>query len=194
MTLRAILVALLLLVSATEGQTYNHLRGSRSAYLARAARQPIDWRPWGEEAFALARKLDRPILLDVGATWCGWCNRMDRESYTRPEVAGFINRNFIAVKVDYDADPKFSARLERAQAVLNLPAGLPLTGFITPAGKLYHGGSYFPGKPRMIRGERVPALRAALDEALRLYRTERSSIERDGFQVWPQLEAGSGPQ
>lgn len=104
---------------------------------------------------------------------------MDRESYLQPEMAAFINQNFIAVKVDFDADPKFSAKLERAQAFMNLPAGLPLTAFVTPSGTLYSGGGYFPA--RAENGK--PAFRAALEEALKMYRAERVQIEKEGFNL-----------
>lgn len=157
----------------------NRLAGSDSAYLKRAAQQPVDWYPWGSEAWERAKKLDRPVLLDLGAVWCGWCNLMDRESYHRADLAAFINANFVAVKVDYDAQPQLAAELERAQAVLNLPSGLPLTGFVTPDGKLYFGGSYFP---RQAKGDK-PAFEDALKEALRLYRQRRAEVERDGVEL-----------
>ena len=124
----------------------NHLGGQSSVYLARAAGQPVDWYPWGAEAFKRAKELDRPILLDVGAVWCPWCGLMDRDTYTNPETAEYVNQHFVAVKVDFDASPKLVAELQRAQAVLNLPAGLPLTSFITPDGKLYFGAGYLPSE------------------------------------------------
>jgi uncharacterized protein len=168
--------------SAAEGSSPNpHLRNTHSAYLQRAIRQPVDWYPWGAEAWQRAQETGRPILLDLGAIWCSFCEQMDRESYSRPDTAEFINQHFVAVKVDYDSQPELAARLERAQAVLNLPAGLPLTAFLSPSGKLYFGGGYFP--PRPLRGK--PAFRQVLDQALRIYREQRTEIERDGFDVTP---------
>src|SRR5882724_7798321 len=125
---------LLLTAAATSQAKSNHLVGNESQYLQSAVHQPVDWRPWGAEAFAQAVKLNRPVLLDVGATWCAFCATMDKESYTDPALAAFINANFVAVKVDFDADAKFSARLQRAQAYINVPSGLPLTAFVTPQG------------------------------------------------------------
>ncbi len=154
----------------------NHLQGSNSTYLQRARTQPVDWYPWGEEAWQKARQFDRPILLDMGAVWCSWCALMDRESYTDPQTVAFINSHFVAVKVDYDAQPELARKLERAQAVVNLPAGLPLTAFVTPGGKLYFGGAYFPRNA--AHGK--PAFRAVLEEASRRYRQQRLEIERDG--------------
>ena len=151
----------------------NHLAGSQSEYLRRAIHQPVDWRPWGAEAFAQAAKLNRPVLLDVGATWCAFCELMDKESYTNPELAKFINENFVAVKVDYDADAKLSARLQRAQAYINVPSGLPLTAFVTPDGRLYTGGSYFPARPKRDK----PAFYDALRKALKTYRDHDPALK-----------------
>ena len=185
----AILGGLLLasaLVYAGSAQPGNHLRGQSSPYLKRAAGQPVDWYPWGAEAFRRARQPDRPILLDVGATWCPTCDRMDRESYTRPEIADYINANFVAVKLDYDARPRLTAKLERAHALKNFPAGIPLTGFLTPCGKLYLGGTYFP--PQAI--EDKPGFAETLKQAAGLYRTERAQLERDGFDLKLKEEFG----
>jgi uncharacterized protein len=157
----------------------NRLVAASSTYLKRAAQQPIDWYPWGPEAWERAKQLDRPVLLDLGAVWCEWCDLMDRESYDRPEVAAFINANFVAVKVDYDAQPQLAAELERAQAVLNLPSGLPLTGFVTPDARLYFGGSYFPSQ---AKGD-TPAFEDVLKQALCMYREHRSQVERDGVEL-----------
>ncbi|MDP9264295.1 MAG: thioredoxin domain-containing protein, partial [Acidobacteriota bacterium] len=124
--------------------------------------------------------------LDVGATWCSTCDRMDRESYTRPEIAEYINANFVAVKLDYDARPRLTAKLERAHALKNLPAGIPLTGFLTPCGKLYLGGTYFPPQ---AEGEK-PGFAATLQQAAGLYRTERAQVEQDGFDLKLKEEFG----
>jgi uncharacterized protein YyaL (SSP411 family) len=185
---RAILGGLLasVLLFAGASQPGNHLRGQISPYLKRAASQPVDWYPWSAEAFRRARQLDRPVLLDVGATWCPTCDRMDRESYTRPEIAAYINANFVAVKLDYDARPRLTAKLERAHALKNFPAGIPLTGFLTPCGKLYLGGTYFPEK---ATGD-TPGFRETLKQAADLYRTQRTQVEQDGFDLKLKEEFG----
>jgi uncharacterized protein YyaL (SSP411 family) len=170
--------ASLFVPSAAKGSP-NHLAGSGSAYLRRASQQAVDWYPWASEAWERAQQLDRPVLLDLGAVWCEWCELMDRESYNRRDVAAFINANFVAVKVDYDAQPQLAAELERAQAVLNLPSGLPITGFMTPGRKLYFGGTYFP--PEAKAGK--PAFEDVLKQALRVYRERRSEVERDGVDL-----------
>src|SRR5689334_20651628 len=83
----------------------NKLATAASPYLREAARQPVAWQPWGDEAFRLARALDRPILLDIGAVWCHWCHVMDEETYGHAEVARLINEAFVAIKVDRDERP-----------------------------------------------------------------------------------------
>ncbi len=156
----------------------NHLPVDSSAYLKRAISQPVDWYPWGPAAFRRAKELNRPILLDVGAVWCSWCDLMDRDTYTNPSTADFINQHFVAVKVDFDASPNLVAQLQRAQAVLNLPAGLPLTSFITPGGKLYFGAGYLPSEHK---GDKS-SFREAADEALGRY-ADKSKIGKESFQL-----------
>src|ERR1700741_4197598 len=100
-------------IAAPGAARSNHLKGSRSPFVRRESQQPVDWYPWGEEAFRRAKDLDRPILLDLGAEWCPYCAQMDRESYERPEMAKFINDHFVSIKVDYDMQPEIAARLQR---------------------------------------------------------------------------------
>jgi uncharacterized protein YyaL (SSP411 family) len=175
-----IITATLLMVAfhPAFAQGSNHLKGQPSPYLQRSANQPVDWHPFGKDAFEKARRLNRPILLDVGAVWCPWCARMDAESYTVAETAAYINQHFIAVKVDYDSAGPLVAELQRAQAVLNLPAGLPLTSFITPGGELYYGAGYLPA---IHAGDKV-SLKEAMTEALRLYKDEKS-IRASSFML-----------
>ena len=156
----------------------NHLQGQTSAYLRRAAGQPVQWYPWGADAFNRATALHRPILLDVGAVWCPWCSLMDRDTYTNAETADFINQHFVAIKVDYDASPKLVAQLQKAQALLNLPAGLPLTSFITPDGRLYLGAGYLPSVPANDK----QSFRQLADEALKTY-SDKRKISDQSFQL-----------
>src|SRR5271167_3924348 len=175
----ALLIATTLAAMHTaQASAPNHLGGQSSVYLARAARQPVNWYSWGGEAFNRAKELDRPILLDVGAVWCPWCSLMDRDTYTNPETADYINQYFVAVKVDFDASPKLVAQLQRAQAILNLPAGLPLTSFITPDGKLYFGGGYLPAEHKAHK----LSFREAAEEALKRY-ADKSKIAEESFQL-----------
>jgi uncharacterized protein len=124
--------------------SHNALARASSSYLRSAMHQPIQWHEFGEEAFAAARAADKPVLLDIGAVWCHWCHVMDRESYDDPEVAAIVNEHFIAVKVDRDERPDIDSRYQVAVASLTGQGGWPLTAFLTPDGKPFYGGTYFP--------------------------------------------------
>lgn len=174
-----LLLALISAVGSALAQTSgNHLTGQRSEYLKHAASQPIDWYPWGAPAVQRAKELNRPILLDVGAVWCPWCSLMDKDTYTKTETADYINQHFVSVKVDFDQSPELVAQLQRAQAVLNLPAGLPLTSFITPEGKLFFGAGYLPAEHK---GDKS-SFREASGEALARF-ADKSKIEQESFQL-----------
>ena len=110
----------------------------------------------GAEAFATARRENKPILLDIGAVWCHWCHVMDRESYDNPEIAQIVNERFIAVKVDRDERPDVDSRYQVAVNAITGQGGWPLTAFLTPDGKPFFGGTYFPpddhyGRPSFKR-------------------------------------------
>jgi len=137
-------------------QTLNSLSKASSAYLRSAMHQPIQWNEWGEEAFAAAKRENKPILLDIGAVWCHWCHVMDRESYDDPEVAKIVNERFVAVKVDRDERPDIDSRYQVAVSAISGQGGWPLTAFLTPDGKPFYGGTYFPpdenyGRPSFKR-------------------------------------------
>ncbi len=152
----------------------NRLRNSASPYLRSAAHQPIGWFEWGEEAFARARADDKPILLDIGAVWCHWCHVIDRESYENPEIAELINRLFIPVKVDRDERPDVDARYQSAISAISGQGGWPLTGFLTPDGKPFFGGTYFPPDDAMGR----PGFKHILLAIAESYAKRRDEVER----------------
>jgi len=129
----------------------NPLENSASSYLRSARHQPVQWHPWGEAAFARAQAEDKPILLDIGAVWCHWCHVMDRESYEDPEMAKIVNQHFVAVKVDRDERPDVDSRYQAAVAAISGQGGWPLTAFLTPDGRPYFGGTYFPRDDRYGR-------------------------------------------
>ncbi|PYX07187.1 MAG: thioredoxin domain-containing protein [Acidobacteria bacterium] len=137
-------------------ETLNSLAHASSAYLRSAMHQPINWHEWGEEAFATAKRENKPILLDIGAVWCHWCHVMDRESYDDPEIAQLVNERFVAVKVDRDERPDIDSRYQVAVSSISGQGGWPLTAFLTPDGKPFYGGTYFPpndhyGRPSFKR-------------------------------------------
>jgi len=134
----------------------NSLSKASSSYLRSAMHQPIRWYEWGEEAFAVAQRENKPILLDIGAVWCHWCHVMDRESYDNPEIAQIVNERFVAVKVDRDERPDIDLRYQTAVQAVSGQGGWPLTAFLTPEGKPFYGGTYFPpedhyGRPSFKR-------------------------------------------
>ena len=136
--------------------TLNALARASSAYLRSAMHQPVQWQEWGAEAFASAQRENKPMLLDIGAVWCHWCHVMDRESYDDTEVAALVNEHFIAVKVDRDERPDIDSRYQAAVSAVSGQGGWPLTAFLTPEGKPFYGGTYFPpndgyGRPSFKR-------------------------------------------
>ena len=157
----------------------NRLATERSAYLRSAAHQPIHWFPWGDDAFAAAHEQDRPVLLDIGAVWCHWCHVMDGESYEDPRLAGFLNDHFICIKVDRDERPDVDARYQRAVQALTRQGGWPLTAFLTPAGEVFYGGTYFP--PDGAHGR--PGFRAVLESVLEAYRSRRDQVQSQAEAV-----------
>ena len=174
--------------------TRNHLSGSSSAYLAAAASQPVHWYPWGDEPFAAAGALDRPVLLDIGAAWCHWCHVMDRESYESDELAAFLNDNFICVKVDRDERPDVDIRYQRAVQAVSGQGGWPLTALLTPDGEAFFGGTYFP--PENMHGR--PGFRTVLTSVLDAWQTRRAQVAAQAETltrlVTDQLdEAAAGP-
>jgi uncharacterized protein YyaL (SSP411 family) len=155
------------------------LADSSSAYLRGASEQAIDWHPWGEEAFALAARTNRPILLDIGAAWCHWCHVMDEGTYSDPEVARLVNQHFVAVKLDRDERPEIDRRYQRQVNALSGEGGWPLTAFLTPSGDVFLGGTYFPPTDGMGR----PGFRRLLKEVSRLWREEPERLRERTTQL-----------
>jgi len=170
------------------------LADSRSPFLRHGAEQPVNWLPWGPEAFARARRENRPVLLDIGAVWCHWCHVMDHESYEDPETAALINELFVAVKVDRDERPDVDARYQRAVQALTGQGGWPLTAFLTPDGEVFYGGTYFPPEDRFGR----PSFRRVLEEVARVWREEPERAVEAARQIrvhvsaYEQAEAEAG--
>jgi len=152
--------------------TQNSLARASSAYLRSAMHQPIRWHEWGEEAFASAQRENKPMLLDIGAVWCHWCHVMDRESYDDPEVAQIVNDNFIAVKVDRDERPDIDSRYQAAVSAICGQGGWPLTAFLTPDGKPFYGGTYFPPQDQWGR----PSFKRVLTSIANAFRDKLSDV------------------
>ena len=132
--------------SSTENESEytNHLINEKSPYLLQHAHNPVDWYPWGEEAFATARKENKPIFLSVGYSTCHWCHVMERESYSDPETAKIMNANFVSVKVDREERPDIDNIYMTFVQATTGSGGWPMNVWLTPDLKPFIGGTYFP--------------------------------------------------
>jgi len=173
---------------AERGPLTNRMAQSGTSYLARAARQPVNWQPWGREAFALASRLDRPVLLYVGNDACHWCVETDRAIYTDPEIGSLINALFVPVRVDRDERPDVAQNYQTAVERLAGLHGWPLTVFLTADGSPFFGGTYFPADdPITGRG-----LKQLLPEIAKRYRAERPFIEQQAARMRQFMLTGEG--
>jgi uncharacterized protein YyaL (SSP411 family) len=152
----------------------NHLTQETSPYLLQHSGNPVDWYPWGEEAFARARSEDKPILLSIGYSACHWCHVMAHESFENPETAGLMNDLFVNIKVDREERPDIDSIYMEAVQALTGRGGWPLTIFLTPEGKPFWGGTYFP--PEDSHG--LPGFPKVLKAAANAYRKRRSDIDQ----------------
>jgi uncharacterized protein YyaL (SSP411 family) len=172
----------------SQHEHHNALAHAASAYLRSARHQPIEWNEWGAEAFAKAAAQDKPVLLDIGAVWCHWCHVMDRESYENPDTAAVINDFFIAIKVDRDERPDVDARYQAAVSAISGQGGWPLTAFLTPDGKPYFGGTYFPPDERYGR----PSFQRVLLTMADAFANKRADVEESAASVLRAIEHNEG--
>jgi uncharacterized protein len=170
--------------SVQGGVKLNSLAGAASAYLRSAMHQPVDWQEWGEAAFARAEREDKPVLLDIGAVWCHWCHVMDRESYEDAATAKVINDHFVAVKVDRDERPDVDARYQAAVSSISGQGGWPLTAFLTPDGRPFFGGTYFPPVDQHGR----PGLRRVLLTMAEAFHQRREEVNDSAGSVMEAIE------
>jgi hypothetical protein len=166
----------------------NALAQAASSYLRTAMHQPIQWHEWGPEPFEKARQQNKPVLLDIGAVWCHWCHVMDRESYEDPETAAIINENFIAIKVDRDERPDVDSRYQTAVQAISGQGGWPLTGFLTPEGKPFYAGTYFP--PQDVHGR--PGFRRVLLTLARAYQEKNADVLESAESVMGAISQAEG--
>ena len=157
----------------------NRLASATSPYLLQHAHNPVDWHPWCDEALALARERDRPILLSIGYSACHWCHVMERESFEDEGTAKLMNRSFVNIKVDREERPDVDSIYMRAVQAMTGHGGWPLTAFLTPAGVPYHGGTYFPPEPR----HGMPSFRQVLAAAAHAYDSRRDEVAEAGAQL-----------
>lgn len=168
----SILVAVSTACIAERGPFTNRMANSATTYLSRAARQPVNWQPWGRDAFALAARLDRPVLLYIGGDACHWCVETDRAIYTNPEIGALVNALFVPIRVDREERPDVARRYQTAIEWLAGLHGWPLTVFLTTDGAPFFGGTYFPADdPVTGRG-----LKQILPEVAKSYREQRPFV------------------
>jgi len=150
----------------------NRLAEETSPYLLQHAANPVDWYPWGEEAFARARDEDRPVLLSVGYAACHWCHVMAHESFEDEETAALMNDRYVSVKVDREERPDVDALYMDAVVSLTGHGGWPMTVFLTPGGEPFFGGTYYPSEPR----HGLPSFRQLLVAIADTYRDRREDV------------------
>jgi uncharacterized protein YyaL (SSP411 family) len=152
----------------------NRLAQETSPYLLQHAHNPVDWYPWGEDALALARAEDRPIFLSIGYAACHWCHVMERESFEDEATAELLNDNFVAIKVDREERPELDAIYMDAVQQMTGQGGWPMSVFLTPDGKPFYGGTYFPDQPR----HGMPSFQQVLSGVLQAWRERRTEVEQ----------------
>src|SRR4029077_9360139 len=163
----------------------NRLANETSPYLLQHAHNPVDWHPWGQEAFDEARKRNKPIFLSIGYSTCHWCHVMERESFEDEATAAFMNENFVCIKVDREERPDVDAIYMEAVQAFTGQGGWPMTVFLDPDGVPFYGGTYFP--PDDSRG--MPSFRMVMEAVLEAFHGKRDEIRgRAGARVG-RLEA-----
>ena len=161
----------------------NRLARETSPYLLQHAHNPVDWYPWGAEAFERARQEDRPVLLSVGYSACHWCHVMERESFEDPEIAALMNRLFVNIKVDREERPDVDQIYMQAVQSMTGRGGWPMTVFLTPEGIPFYGGTYFPPVDR----HGMPGFPRLLQSVAEAYRSRRGEVVESGRQLLEQM-------
>ncbi|MBW1907636.1 MAG: thioredoxin domain-containing protein [Deltaproteobacteria bacterium] len=166
----------------------NHLENETSPYLLQHVDNPVDWYPWGEEAMRLAKEQDKPILLSIGYAACHWCHVMAHESFEDQVTAEQMNADFINVKVDREERPDVDSIYMQAVNAMTGRGGWPMTVFLTPDGKPFYAGTYFPNEPR----HGMASFQQILTGVIQAWRNDRENVVGSASEVAQQLQALSG--
>ena len=174
----------------------NHLTGETSPYLLQHAHNPVDWYPWGDAALQKARSENKPILVSIGYAACHWCHVMERESFEDESTAAIMNENFVNIKIDREERPDLDHIYMDAVQAMTGSGGWPLNVFLTPEGKPFYGGTYFPPKRAFNR----PSWQEVLLSIAEAYREKKPQIIQDAENLTRHLlesnefgvDAGSG--
>src|SRR5512135_2197746 len=162
----------------------NRLSGETSPYLLQHKDNPVDWYPWGEEAFARARAEEKPIFLSIGYSTCHWCHVMEHESFENADTAEALNRDFVPIKVDREERPDVDDIYMQAVQLMTGQGGWPLSLFLTPERKPFYGGTYFPPAPRWGK----PGFRALLASIATAWRDRREELLASAAEMVAHLE------
>jgi uncharacterized protein YyaL (SSP411 family) len=161
----------------------NRLIDEKSPYLLQHAHNPVDWYPWGDEAFAVARSEGKPIFLSIGYSTCHWCHVMERESFEDPAIAGLMNDLFVNIKVDREERPDIDRVYMTTVQALTGQGGWPLSVWLTPELKPFFGGTYFP--PRSHFGR--PGFPEILQSISETWRQRREQVEDSAQKIYSTL-------
>lgn len=179
---------------SASGRPRNRLIAEKSPYLLQHAYNPVDWHPWAAEAFERARREDKPLFVSIGYSTCHWCHVMERESFEDTAVAELLNRHFVPVKVDREERPDIDHLYMDYVTAVNGHGGWPMSVFVTPEGKPFYGGTYFPPQDRYG----MPGFRTLLESLADAWRTRRAEIETSAASAADYLKKSSaetaGPQ
>ncbi len=162
----------------------NRLSTSSSPYLLQHAENPVDWFPWGTEALDRAKQANLPIFLSIGYAACHWCHVMAHESFEDPRVAGFINQHFVPVKVDREERPDLDSIYMNAVVAMTGQGGWPLSLFLTPDGRPFYGGTYFPPVPQY----NLPSFQQVIQQISAIWDQDHSQINRTINQLEAQIK------
>ncbi len=162
----------------------NRLIHETSPYLLQHAHNPVDWHPWGDDAFQKAKSENKPILLSIGYSACHWCHVMERESFEDQKIAALMNEHFVNIKVDREERPDLDEVYMSAVQMLTGRGGWPMTMFLTPDGKPFYGGTYFPPEDR----GGMPAFTKILLGVARAYREKPQDVEKSVGQILEALQ------
>jgi uncharacterized protein YyaL (SSP411 family) len=166
----------------------NRLIYETSPYLLQHAHNPVDWYPWGKEALEKARREDKPILLSIGYAACHWCHVMERESFENEEIAALMNEHFVSVKVDREERPDLDGIYMQALQVMTQQGGWPMTMFLTPEGKPFFGGTYFPPRDRHYGSQIMPGFPRVLLSVSQTFKEQRQQVEEQAQQIAEYLQ------
>ena len=168
----------------------NRLAAEKSPYLRQHAHNPVDWYPWGKEAFEKAKREDKPLIVSIGYSTCHWCHVMERESFEDEAIAKIMNERFVCVKVDREERPDVDKIYMTAVQATTGRGGWPLNAFLTPEGKPFFGGTYFPPQARWGQ----PGWPDLLERIADLWKKQRRELEEDAGKLSRAIAAYAGGQ